>query len=370
MSITTLHDKAMELSDRAIIAKLRGDFVGFEKLSKKALELEIKAVDSIKFDFDLEPTRTILLRSAASIAVDCSEFRTAEQLIATALMGNPPNELAEELRDLLEQSHFKRHLRLKDIHLSTSQIQLSITGSEVGYGVTLSDIFVDRITDLGKLLYRTVERLSGRSYRSGGGVPRSISDSYNLYMSAPRAQSFSVTLQVGRQMQIPGIDLSDRAIDEVMNGFSLINSGMTHELEQQIEDRSYFLNFVGLAKRIAPDGEKVNMVGLTTFRENQEIGVALTRKQAEISPPPSETQTSQITKDIVEVTGRLLFADGRKARRRIELVDDQEKRHVIDVPEGMMDDIVKPLWDEFVTVRGHLYGRVIHLVDISRVSSD
>jgi hypothetical protein len=51
--------------------------------------------------FNLEPTRSVLHRSAAALALECSELREAERLIGRALAGNPPEEIANELRDLL-----------------------------------------------------------------------------------------------------------------------------------------------------------------------------------------------------------------------------------------------------------------------------
>ena len=50
--------------------------------------------------------RSVLHRSAASLALECGALREAERLIAAALSGDPPDEIAEELRDLLEQVYF------------------------------------------------------------------------------------------------------------------------------------------------------------------------------------------------------------------------------------------------------------------------
>jgi hypothetical protein len=43
----------------------------------------------------------VLHRSAASLAVECFQLREAERLIGRALAGNPPPDIADELRDLL-----------------------------------------------------------------------------------------------------------------------------------------------------------------------------------------------------------------------------------------------------------------------------
>jgi hypothetical protein len=43
----------------------------------------------------------VLHRSAASLAIECAQLREAERLIGRALAGNPPADIADELRDLL-----------------------------------------------------------------------------------------------------------------------------------------------------------------------------------------------------------------------------------------------------------------------------
>lgn len=62
-----------------------------------------------------EPTRSVFYRSAASLALQCEEFRETERLIATALSGNPPNEIAEELRDLLEKLYLQWNKPLRQV---------------------------------------------------------------------------------------------------------------------------------------------------------------------------------------------------------------------------------------------------------------
>ncbi|MCL4203791.1 MAG: hypothetical protein KJ000_14920 [Pirellulaceae bacterium] len=54
--------------------------------------------------------RSVLHRSAASLALNCEEYRLAEKLLAVGLAGDPPPEIAEEMRDLLEQIYARREL--------------------------------------------------------------------------------------------------------------------------------------------------------------------------------------------------------------------------------------------------------------------
>jgi len=102
-SIQDFHRQGMDLAEMGFTAKLRGDSQQASELFRQAFEYERKAAELVANDIDVEPTRSVLHRSAASLAIDCGEFREAERLIAIALAGNPPDEIADELRDLLEQ---------------------------------------------------------------------------------------------------------------------------------------------------------------------------------------------------------------------------------------------------------------------------
>jgi hypothetical protein len=101
--IQSLHQQAMDLAEAAAVARLRGAVEQAIQLTRQAFEQETQAAALIASALDAEPTRSVLHRSAASLAIECGEFRTAERLIATALFGNPPTEIAEELKDLFIQ---------------------------------------------------------------------------------------------------------------------------------------------------------------------------------------------------------------------------------------------------------------------------
>ena len=112
--IQELHREAMDLAEMAFIAKLKGDPEGAENLLREAYKKESDSAKLLVDEYDFEPTRSILYRSAASLAIECNDVRGAERLIAFGLAGNPPEEIAEELRDLLERVNLQRHLNLQE----------------------------------------------------------------------------------------------------------------------------------------------------------------------------------------------------------------------------------------------------------------
>jgi hypothetical protein len=98
--VNKLHDTAMDEAEYAFMARRRGDEAKAQGHFRKAYELEAQAAHLVA-SLETEPTRSVLHRSAASLAYNCGEYREAEKLIATALLGNPPKEIATELRDLM-----------------------------------------------------------------------------------------------------------------------------------------------------------------------------------------------------------------------------------------------------------------------------
>jgi|SRR5579871_3714543 len=107
-SVKQDHEQAMEYADQADIARSHGENDLATSLFRQALDYERRAAVAVALDLEAEPTRSVLHRSAASLALDCGEYREAERLICIALSGNPPEEIAEELRDLLETIYSRR----------------------------------------------------------------------------------------------------------------------------------------------------------------------------------------------------------------------------------------------------------------------
>lgn len=371
-----IHHEAMEWAEEGQVRHDRGDQKGARDAFHKAMELEREAARAVG---EIEPDRSVLFRSAGSLALHCNELRAAEQLLAMGLAGDPPEEIAEETRDVLEQVHFRRHLDLRGLALEASEVQMSIAGEAVGHGVASSDEFVARIRDFEALVLRTAERRLGMPYREGGSPQNRLKDVFGVFVSVPRAASFAVTLKVGKprgQMEFWPDDEGPAVIDEVLDLLDVVQESDGIELARRIPERPYLRNFAALAQRLAPDGEHVRLVGLTSYRPGQpERRVELTKPRRELGGIASHATTPDIQDGSVDlpapsvnVTGLLHYASviGTK-RGTIKLEDESGLAHEIYVPEGMMSDIVRPLWDNVVRVTGVRRGQRIELTEIVRV---
>ena len=107
---TNHHQQAMDLVEAAILERMRGNLARTEELYAQALDLELAAIRDMEERNDQsEPTWSVLHRSAGWMALNSHQLRRAEQLAAKGLAGDPHPEIAEELRNLLEQINANRH---------------------------------------------------------------------------------------------------------------------------------------------------------------------------------------------------------------------------------------------------------------------
>ena len=71
--------------------------------------MDCSVVIAVWFSFEFETPSPIFV-ILSSFVLERGEFKAAERLIATALSGNPPEEIAEELKDSFIQINLRPYL--------------------------------------------------------------------------------------------------------------------------------------------------------------------------------------------------------------------------------------------------------------------
>lgn len=368
--LENLHHEAMTLSAQAFCFRIQGNDSDANTYIKQAFEKEREVAISFIENYELEPTRSVLFRSAASLAIDCDELREAEKLICFGLSGNPPMEIADELRDLLEQVNWKRHLDVKGVSLTDNAFQMSLTGESVGFGIVQSNQYLSRVKSMESLIYRSEERRRNLPFRKRGASK--LKKDIELYVSVPRAASFAATIQIGSQLTIPGINLTDSLIQYLFDSLSMFSSLDIEGLKNFIDNDEYFGNFLQLAKSIAPDGKNIKTVGLTSFLNGSEnrIIMSIPRNQIETLDFEDKDELSNYCNDEYEnivIEGELLVANSLSRDKKFHVIkirSADSKIYKINVPLAQMNDIVKPLYGEMVTVEGLRKNSAIFLRNI------
>jgi hypothetical protein len=380
MNIKELHNQAMEFADLADLKKMQGEKDEATSLYEKSYILEHEAAMNAYSNKIGEPSISVFLRSAASLAISCCKYRDAEKLIALALSGEPPFEIAEELRNLLETVNFSRHLQLNGVALSDNEVQLVIAGKGVGYGYAKTEDITDRIETFQNLTLRTVERMSGKSFRKSGPIAAEHKMFCNSYMSSFKAASMAFTLKFGNPEQsiLSGFSNYEPIIEDITDNISLINDNKIDVLKERIKDPAYFNNFIALTKELAPDGNSVNLFGITSIKCGKPKETIFTLSRETISETirnisnniendsdKKNGHSKESTKQSVEGVLKAANANTNK----VEIILEDKTKLTLKVPDGL-SDIVKKYWDENVSVEYiNTKTKTGQLIDINGLKS-
>jgi hypothetical protein len=96
-----------------IVADAMGNKQEAIRFFEIAFEAEKQAALSLLTHFEKEPFRSVLFRSAATLALDCKKYSEAKKMVYMGLSGNPPQGMVEELLEVYERAH--QEMKLSDI---------------------------------------------------------------------------------------------------------------------------------------------------------------------------------------------------------------------------------------------------------------
>jgi len=352
-TVRSLHKQAMDLAQQALVCRHKGELESAAEQARHAFELEAQAVDLLPQQEEAEPTLAILCQSAASLALQCDEFDKAQRYAARGLAGYPPPNLARELLQLLENISFQVALQQEGLQLEDEELQLSFKGPAVGFGTIFYRDFINSIQKATQLIDRTVQRLMGSAYQRQGRPLKEFRP-FTPILATPQPGSFAVTVRLGSRVggMVPLFPKAEDVIDNVLNGIELVNEAREDDLRSLIKDEAYFVNFVSLARGMAPDGERISTI---QFRTRRRL-VPLERTREEIKIPHVEESKEPETLEEVVLEGVLDFATSRKGDREIGLTTDDGTEYDIEVKEGL-DDLVRSHYGSHVEVAGILEVR-------------
>ncbi len=347
--VTLLHRQSMAKYEAALLIRESAS-KDRARLLHEAFELEKCAAQLMREKRDEEPSRSVLYRSAATLAMSAHEFRAAEQLASEGLAGNCPEELATEFRQIIKQAAYEQTLAEDGVKLLSESLRVAFDGSAVGFGLIRTDVFQQKLNSILRLVKRTYERIAGLPFEDSIGRP-SKHQAVTQYVSAPMAGSFAIDVRLGsvEAPELPVFSMADKALAELVSCFELIQSGDAERLKDRIADEHYYANFLALARDILPDGERITIVRLDAnlISGRRSVSVTRARNSVELHSMRSDRLVE------VRVEGVLKFANDIGGRHEVALEGERGKRvATVVVPPEMMEDIVRPRWGQPVVILG------------------
>lgn len=369
------HRRAMELVDAAFLARRSGDSQSEREYNLQALEKECQAANAIAERHDLEPSRSVLYRSAATLAYRCDRLREAERLAACALSGkNAPTEIVQEVRELMENINCHLHHGSHGIELQPNELYFKMGGPAIGHGFAQVNLVKSHVDKISKLLYQTMTRILGA--QSKESMPKSMSNAQSIFVSVPVAGSYGVNFRIGTMQDslpgisqaVPGLELSSRVIDEFLTCIEFVNSRDMDGLRRQILDDNYSQQFLSLSKEIAPDGAAIYSIEFAADHIGEKRIVTFATPRTVLKELKINDSEVPI-EDQVEIHGVLLEADAKNQNvGSIQVVDSSKKQHKIKVPRNRMGEIVQEMFETYVDVTARKVGKNFELISIDQKS--
>jgi len=356
-TVIELHNQAMKLSQRAMVVRHNGDKARADTLAREAFECELQAADLN--EKASEPTRSILYCSAASLAYECHEWEAAKQLITKGLSGYPSERIKDELKILSKRVNFESYLQTQGITLQDDELHLFMLGSAVTSDTIVYDEFINRLTPLTTLIDKTALRLKGIDYHKAGRMPR---DFISAFSGSNQEDNFATTIKLVATEHNLSMPKPSQVIDEILTGIELINDFKEDALKEFIQVPGYYQNFLALTHNLAPDGDKITDVGLSSLRKT----VSLTRLSSEIELNQVDSGFKEERKPI-KVEGILNYADSLKPEV-IGLTTQEHGNYKIFLGEGL-DDYAKFYFGRWIVVSGDFDGNFIYPKDLQTLTS-
>lgn len=276
---TVLHEKSLEAFDEAFLLGrlINRDYQPNEndkiaKLEIKAFRLECKAAKKLlRFrEAEVEPSRSILFRSAATLAFRLNLFRDAEVLCAHGIATKfAPISILNELRELMDSVRFHMEMEKIDQFIQPGTLNIHLRGSVVGHKIIKVSESTKRIEATRKIMTRNIERNRGQEFRVEGSPESSISREMETYSVVPENGDSFISLMFGSispqgTLFPTGMAWVPQAASDLIKGINSISSGNWELFENLIPQKAYRENFLGWARKLGPDGTNITNVGVSS----------------------------------------------------------------------------------------------------------
>ncbi len=345
----------MEFADEADLAELFGDRKKFLRLTKQAFEKEKAAADLME-DIDVEPSRGVLHRSAATLAWRCGFYDRSEKLIYRALAGNPRSDIEWQLKDLLGTVNLAK----AGVHLGEGQLQFSLHGSQIGNGKAAIEELTSRAPSIATMLRISAKSALQYSRDAVSSKQPKIGD-IPVFIEGLAAGSCIVKLRLGDPVQdtLPGFWHFNDVIKPFFEYVNLLAQGETYELEKTIDDPNEYRDFVNASIELAPDGKNISSVKFQSIIDDSLRVVSLNTTQNNLKglplpDIPSAERELEVTEHDIVKTGVLRVGNALENENKTLciLATDSEGNWHIEGAEDLKDKIVRQYFKRRIVVHG------------------
>jgi hypothetical protein len=353
------HKESVELASAGANALAEGKSKEAFHFYARAAQLEEEALKAIPSD--KTRTRSILSVSLAALLYKSQQFEKAEITIFRMLGTETLQEWANrQLRELLQVVSDERVLATElQSRYSEESITVSLRGGEIGTGTGPLDLILEKASGFRSLLYRFAELIGNYPIRRSGNPPKELVDLIQARATEPMPGSYQLKIRLTEPIQ-PGLfqpsPVQPRDLSNVMfQFFDHLMVGDPQGLEELVPQPDYRKALLQLTRNVIPRGKRIKEIGLHRTHDQKPESVYLTEA---LSPRISEVipKTPKGAEDEeLERCGVLRALHLDKNWLELTLPNGlHEKCYTL---PDMLDDVVGPMVNRKVVVRGPKYRR-------------
>jgi hypothetical protein len=275
MSFVDIHDRAMAMVDQAREAERAGNENRSIELLREASQLEQQAARSLDPGPESEPTRTVLFRSASSLAFQAGNYLEACNLAFDGLTRNSPEEYAAELLDIATDARVRLQLIGQNLQVSNAEVTLTLRGPRVSIELAPAKQTTLILRRVERLLRSRVEDFLKKKLQRGDEErPLGNPKLFDVFMRPVETDEFAVAFRFVHE-QLPlfsAISVGDQIIGDFMRDLQAVFDKSPAKASRG--------TFAEAVLKLEPDGKDVTSIEIASMVSGQLVSVRIPpRKQ-------------------------------------------------------------------------------------------
>ena len=315
-------------------------------------------------------TRGLLAISEVSLLQASDDLTEAERRAHEILAeGGLPDFAHDELLDLALRIRHSKHAESNGWRLSHEALMVALKGDGVRVGGFAPLYLIQsKMQQMQNYIIRVAEMVAGSAFRSTGGPPPELTQSFKPMIgpSMPGSHSFAVCVESPAQLTLPLFANSDTDPSEIiMKSFSILSALVSDNLEQfesEVEDERYQGIFLRMVRNLAPTGQDISEIEVSRKQEFDRVSLK-SSSRSPLNKRIHATRSIRTRETQYEGVLRALDLD----REWVILVKDGKDVRLSTDPSKVFDDVVGPMVNCRVRVLGHLRKGRFYATDIVEV---
>jgi hypothetical protein len=357
MSWAEHHARSEEFASMAEVAYHQQEVGRSVELYQSAAEQETLALEEL--DQNKARTLGITTVSAASLWYKATDYEKAQQIVYQGLANKDlPAFAKKQLEDLLQNLWIERDREKAGINFTTGEVLISVSGGEIVRGGAPLELIIQKVDEVGRIFYRTIELLLGYPFRKRGVPSPEIQEQFRPWLFQAPAGSYQFSVRVEKPKQMSLFPEATPSVNSITTTFLDILRASADDPEKElakiVPNKEYRDIFLKLTRNLAPTGK---VFGRMEIKPSSDMGrqrVVLMPASREVMSHALKTSRESLLggkdREEIQISGTLRGLQLDKDWLDVDTLDEEPKTIRVYNAREAIDDVVGPMVNHKVIV--------------------